>query len=72
MSQKLILDDYEFDIDNLSKDAAHNLRIMQICKNKIQELEHMLKFLSKARSTYISELAADQAATDFSFQFGQD
>lgn len=56
MSQKIKLDDKEYDLNELSETAQANLRHIEFINGRIKDLQNNEVLLNRARSGYIEDL----------------
>lgn len=72
MSRSVSIDDVSYKWDELSDEVKEGLAIIEISKNKIEELNLSLTFLRKAREAYLSELRQEISSTNSALSFGLD
>ena len=56
MSQKIKLDDKEYDLNELSETAQANLRHIEFINGRIKDLQNNEVLLNRAQSGYIEDL----------------
>ena len=56
MSQKIKLDDKEYDVSDLSENAKATLASLQFATQRIQELNNMQALLVRAKNSYVEGL----------------
>lgn len=72
MARSITIDDVEYHWDELSDEVKNSLGIIEVSKNKINDLNDTLKFLKKARASYIEELKLANQNLDDNLTFGID
>lgn len=72
MSQKIKLDDREYEVENLSDKARATLASLQFATTKMQELNNMQALLQRARNSYIESLKQEVVASKAGFLVGDD
>jgi len=69
MGQKIKLDDNEYDVENLSDQAAQCLSNYQFANLRIQELLNMQALLNRAKASYVEELKREMLSKKGGFFF---
>ena len=59
---KILIDDKEFDVADLSENSRSVLSLFQYTDKKISELTNMLALLQKAKNGYVAELKSEVLA----------
>ena len=72
MSQKIKLDDKEYDVDSLSDEAKVTLRLLQFSTSRIQELTNMQALLQRAKNSYADSLKKEILSNKAGFLFGEE
>lgn len=72
MSRSITIDDISYSWDELSTEVKNSLGIIEICRNKITDLENTLTFLRKARDCYVDELRLENDGLEKTLSFGID
>ena len=72
MTQKLKLDDKEYDINELSEGARAQLTSLQFVDEKLMELKNMQALLQRAKNSYVEGLKKEMISGKAGFLFGDD
>ena len=72
MSQKIKLDENEYDVEKLSTQAKQTLASLNFSNNRITELNNMLALLVRAKNSYIDSLRSEVVAKKSGFNFNED
>ena len=63
MSQKIKLDDKEYDMSDLSENAKATLASLQFATQRIQELNNMQALLVRAKNSYVEGLKREMLSS---------
>ena len=63
MSQKIKLDDKEYDVGDLSENAKATLASLQFATQRIQELNNMQALLVRAKNSYVEGLKREMLSS---------
>lgn len=63
MSQKIKLDDKEYDVSDLSENAKATLASLQFATQRIQELNNMQALLVRAKNSYVEGLKREMLSS---------
>jgi len=69
MSQKLKLDDKEYDISDLSENSKKTLASLQFTTKKLQELDNMRALLQRAKNSYMESLKKEMLSQKAGYLF---
>lgn len=69
MSQKLKLDDKEYDISDLSENSKKTLSSLQFTTKKLQELDNMRALLQRAKNSYMESLKKEMLSQKAGYLF---
>ena len=69
MSQKLKLDDKEYDISDLSENSKKTLASLQFATKKLQELDNMRALLQRAKNSYMESLKKEMLSQKAGYLF---
>ena len=72
MTQKIKLDDNEYDVKDLSDKAKSTLGLMQFATNRIEELNNVSALLQRAKKSYIDSLGKEIISNKTGFEFRED
>ena len=72
MTQKLKLDDKEYDISDLSEGARAQLTSLHFVDEKLMELKNMQALLQRAKNSYVEGLKKEMISGKAGFLFGDD
>ncbi len=72
MTQKIKLDDNEYDIKDLSDKAKSTVGLMQFATIRIEELNNISALLQRAKKSYIDSLRKEIISNKTGFEFGED
>ena len=72
MSQKIKLDNREYEVENLSDKAKATIASLQFATTKMQELNNMQALLQRAKNSYIESLRQEVVASKAGFLIGDD
>ena len=72
MSQKIKLDDREYEVENLSDKAKATIASLQFATTKMQELNNMQALLNRAKNSYVESLRQEMLSNKSGFLFGDD
>ena len=72
MSQKIKLDDKEYDVENLSDKAKSNLIYFTFTTKRIEELRSLNALLQRAKKSYIGSLKQEMLSSKAGINFGED
>jgi len=71
MAQKIKIDNYEYDIDNLSDTAQKVVEQLRGLDQVINEKNNMSALLVKAKKAYIEELKSEMLSQKAGFDFSE-
>ena len=71
MAQKIKIDNYEYDIDNLSDNAQKFFEQLRNLDIVINEKNNLSAVLVKAKKAYISELKSEMLSQKAGFDFSE-
>lgn len=69
MSQKLKLDDKEYDISDLSENSKKTLASLQFTTKKLQELDNMRALLQRAKNSYMESIKKEMLSQKAGYLF---
>ena len=72
MTETIQIDGQLFELKDLPKEVLDNLELIQISKEKLEDLKLTLNFFSKAREGYKAELLNELKNSEPVFTFGID
>ena len=72
MSQKIKLDDKEYDVENLSDQTKATLALLQFATTRMQELTNMQALLQRAKNSYVDSIKKEILSSKSGFLFGDD
>ena len=72
MSQKIKLDEEEYDIEDLSTQAKKTLASLNFSNNRITELNNMLALLVRAKNSYVDSLRSEVISKKSGFNFNEE
>ena len=72
MDNTIHINDQEYQLKDLPREVIENLEIIQITKEKLEELKATLTFFKKAREAYKAEILSELEKSEESFNFGLD
>ena len=72
MSQKIKLDDKEYDVKNLSDQAKETVNSLQFATTRMQELNNMLALLQRAKNSYLESLKQRMLTSKAGFLLEED
>ena len=72
MSKKFILENIEYDSENLTPEGKARIVLLKYCNQKITELHNMHALLPRAKVSYMDSLKKEILAQKSGFLFEQD
>ena len=72
MTETIQIDGQVFKLNDLPKEVLDNLELIQIAKEKLEELKLTLNFFNKAREAYRAEVLNEVKNSEPVFTFGID
>jgi len=72
MSQKIKLDDKEYEVEALSDEVKAKLNLIQFATKREQELTNMQALLQRAKNSYIESLKQEMLSKKAGFLFDED
>tara|TARA_B100001059_G_C17632726_1_gene475258 strand:- start:448 stop:666 length:219 start_codon:yes stop_codon:yes gene_type:complete len=72
MSQKIKIDDVEYDLDNFSDQAKNVFKSLQFVLNRQKELDNMRILLRRAKNSYADEIKREMISNKSGFLFDQE
>ena len=71
MAQKIKIDNYEYDIDNLSDTAQKVVELLRGLDQVINEKNNMSALLVRAKKAYIEDLKSEMLSQKAGFDFSE-
>ena len=72
MSQKIKLDNKDYDIENLSDQSKATLASLQFATKRMQELHNMHALLQRAKNSYLESIKQEMLSSKAGLIFGDD
>jgi hypothetical protein len=72
MTDKIKIDDTEYDLDNVSDQAKAMLQSLKFASRRLEELVNMQVLLRRAKSSYIKSLKQEMLAQKSGLNFGDE
>lgn len=72
MSQKVKIDDVEYELDELSDTAKKSFKALQFVTNRIYELDNMRILLRRAKKRFMEDLKKEMISSKAGFLFEED
>jgi hypothetical protein len=72
MSQKVKIDDVEYELDKLSDKAKQSFKALQFVTSRIYELDNMRILLRRAKKRFMEDLKKEMISSKAGFLFEED
>ena len=69
MTQKIKLDDAEYEVENLSDQAKAYIATLKFTDTRLQELTNMRALLQRAKNSYVDSLKKEMLSSKAGFLF---